>query len=112
MSAGKVYDLEYKIQAIKLANEIGQAKAATELGISKNTIYTWIRKVRLGRFDLGEGIHTPKSAMTLNEEIIQLRQQFKVQEKEIRRLKKENDFLEEASAFFAASRLKSAKTKE
>ena len=41
-----------------------------------------------------------------------LRQQVKEQEKEIRRLKKENDFLEEASAFFAASRLKSAKTKE
>ena len=112
MSAGKVYDLEYKIQALKLANEIGQAKAATELGISKNTIYTWIRKVRLGQLDLGEGMHTPKSAMTLNEEIIQLRQQVKVQEKEIRRLKKENDFLEEASAFFAASRLRSAKTKE
>ena len=68
--------------------------------------------VRLGRLDLGEGMHTPKSAMTLNEEIIQLRQQVKVQEKEIRRLKKENDFIEEASAFFAASRLKSAKTKE
>ena len=40
-------------------------------------------------------------------------QEFKVQaiklaqDKEIRRLKKENDFLEEASAFFAASRLKS-----
>lgn len=50
--------------------------------------------------------------MTLNEEIIQLRQQVKVQEKEIRRLKKENDFLEEASAFFATSRLRSAKTKE
>ena len=33
-------------------------------------------------------------------------------EKKNRRLKKENDFLEEASAFFAASRLKSAKTKE
>ena len=32
------------------------------------------------------------------------------QDKEIRRLKKENDFLEEASAFFAASRLKSTKT--
>ena len=112
MSAGKVYDLEYKVQAIKLANEIGQAKAAAELGISKNTIYTWIRKVRLGQLDLGEGMHTPKSAMTLNEEIVQLRQQVKVQEKEIRRLKKENDFLEEASAFFAASRLKSAKTKE
>ena len=57
-------------------------------------------------------MHTPKSAMTLNEEFIQLCPQVKVQEKEIRRLKKENDFLEEASAFFAASRLRSAKTKE
>ena len=57
-------------------------------------------------------MHTPKSAMTLNEEIIQLRQQVRMQEKEIRRLKKENDFLEEASAFFAVSRLKSAKMKE
>ena len=112
MSAGKVYDLEYKIQAVKLANEIGQAKAATELGIPRSIVYTWIRMVRLGRLDLGEGMHTPKSAMTLNEKLIQLRQQVKVQEKEIRRLKKENDFLEEASAFFAASRLKSAKTKE
>lgn len=26
MSAGKVYDLEYKIQAVKLANEISPAK--------------------------------------------------------------------------------------
>ena len=112
MSAGKVYDLEYKIQAVKLANEIGQAKAATELGIPRSTVYTWIRMVRLGRLDLGEDMHTPKSAMPLNEELIQLRQQVKLQEKEIRRLKKENDFLEEASAFFAASRLKSAKTKE
>ena len=112
MSAGKVYDLEYKIQAVKLAKEIGQAKAATELGIPRSTVYTWIRMVRLGQLDLGEGMHTPKSAMTLNEELIQLRQQVKVQEKEILRLKKENDFLEEASAFFATSRLKSAKTKE
>jgi transposase len=50
--------------------------------------------------------------MTLNEELIRLRQQVREQEKEIRRLKKENDFLEEASAFFAVSRLNLAKTKE
>ena len=111
MSAVKVYDLEYKIQAVKLANEIGQAKAAAELGISKNTIYTWIRKVRLGQFDLGEGMPTHKSAMTLNEELIPLRQQVRMQEKNTAS-KKGNDFLEEASAFFAVSRLKSAKMKE
>ena len=50
--------------------------------------------------------------MTLNEKLIRLRQQVKEQEKEIPRLKKEKDFLEKTSAFFAASRLKSAKTKE
>ena len=54
--------------------------------------------VRLGRLDLCESMHTPKSAMTLNEELIQLRQQVKVQEKNTAS-KKENDFLEEASAF-------------
>ena len=67
---------------------------------------------RLGNLDLGAGSQTPQSAMTLNEELLRLRQQVKELEKEIRLLKKENDFLEEASAFFAASRLKSAKTKE
>lgn len=48
----------------------------------------------------------------LNKELIKLRQQVKELDKENRRLKKENDFWEEASAFFAAGRLKSAKTKE
>lgn len=112
MSTGKQYDREYKLQAIKLAKEIGQAKAAIELGIPKNTVYGWVRGIRLGKLDLGPGMQTPESAMTLNEELFQLRQKLKLQEKEIRRLKKENDFLEEASAFFAASRLKSVKTKE
>ena len=44
-------------------------------------------------------------------ELALLRKQVKAQEKEIRRLKEENEFLEEASAFFAASRRKSAKNK-
>ena len=112
MAESKHYDHEYKVQAVKLAKEIGQGKAARELGIPKNTMYGWVRASRLGRLDLGAGTQTPQSAMTLNEEVIRLRQQVKAQEKEIRRLEKENAFLEEASAFFAASRQKSAKTKE
>jgi transposase len=111
VATNRQYDQEYKIQAVKLAKEIGQAKAARELGIPKNTLYTWIRANRLGNLDLGAGSQTPKSAMTLNEELITLRKQVKDQDKEIRRLKEENEFLEEASAFFAASRLKSAKMK-
>ena len=40
MATNRQYDQEYKIQAVKLAKEIGQAKAARELGIPKNTLYT------------------------------------------------------------------------
>lgn len=104
MAQNKQYDHEYKIQAVKLAQEIGSAKAANELGIPKDTMYGWMKAVREGRLDIGRGAHTPQNALTLNEELIQLRKQVKAQEKEIKRLKEENEFLEEASAFFAASR--------
>ncbi len=112
MAENRQYDHEYKVQAVKLAKEIGQAKAAKELGVPKNTMYGWVRANHPGSLDPGAGSQTSQSAMTLNEELLQLRQQVKEQEKEIRRLKKENDFLEEAGAFFVASRLMSAKTKE
>ena len=58
-------------------------------------MYGWMRANRLGNLDLGTGSQTLQSAMMLNEELIQLRQQVKEQEKEIRRLKKENNFWEE-----------------
>ena len=106
------YDHEYKVQAVKLAREIGGAKAAKELGIPEGTIHTWLKAVRAGTLDIGDGAHTPDSAMSLAEELAMLRKRVKDQDKEIRRLKEENEFLEEASAFFAASRRKSARTKE
>ena len=97
MAENRQYNHEYKMQAVKLAKEIGQARAVKELGVPKNTMYGWVRANRLGNLDLGAGSQTPQSAMTLNEKLTRLRQQVKEQEKEIRRLKKENDFLEEAS---------------
>ena len=100
------YDHEYKVQAVKLAKEIGGAKAA------EGTIHTWLKAVRTGQLDIGEGAHTPESAMSLAEELTMLRKRVKDQDKEIRRLKEENEFLEEASAFFAASRRKSLRPKE
>ena len=38
----KEYTMEYKIEAVKLAKEIGVAKAMAELGIPKGTLYGWI----------------------------------------------------------------------
>ena len=87
-------------------------KAAKELGIPKGTIHAWLKAVREGRLEVGEGSHTPGSAMSLAEEITMLRRQVKELEKANRRLKEENEFLEEASAFFAASRRKSVRSKE
>jgi transposase len=109
MSKRKHYDNEFKVQAVKLALEIGQSKACNELNLPENTIYG-MHAYRQGKLDLGPGTQTPARALTMNEELMELRKQVKEQAKEIRRLKEENEFLEEASAFFAASRRKSART--
>ena len=67
MAENKQYDHEYKVQAVKLAKEIGQAKAAKELGVPRNTMYGWVRAHRLGSLDLGASSQTPQSARMLNE---------------------------------------------
>ena len=108
----RTYDKEYKAEAVKLAQEIGGAKAAAELGIPDGTIYCWIKAFKEGRLEAAKAIHAPTNALSLNEELIELRKRVKEQDKEIRRLKEENEFLEEASAFFAASRRKSAKNRD
>lgn len=47
--------------------------------------------------DLGPGSRNPEQALTLSQELTALRQQAREQEKEIRRLKELNEFLEEVS---------------
>ena len=110
MAQKKVYDEEFKIQAVKLGREIGFSKAAKELGVNTHTLYGWNKRAKDARLDLGPGNHTPDSAMSLTEEVQKLRQQNREQAKEIARLKEENEFLAEAGAFFAASRRRSEKT--
>lgn len=112
MSGNKKYEKEYKIQAVKLAKEIGKCKAAKELGVPEGTLYGWVKAAENGSLDCGFGAQTPNGAMSLAAEVQQLRKQVKAQEKEIKRLNELNEFLEEASAFFAASRQKSGKSKD
>ncbi len=109
MGEARTYTEEFKAQAIKLAKEIGRKRAAEELGIPKNTLGTWLHKAKTGEVDTGAGEQTPETALTLAAEVQELRKQLKAQEKEIKRLNELNEFLEEASAFFAASRRKSGK---
>ena len=102
----KEYTSEYKIEAVKLAKEIGVAKAMEELGVPKGTLYGWIAKEKSGEIDLGKGTRSPSNALSLAEEVKVLRQKVKEQEKEIARVNKLNTFLDEASRFFASSQPK------
>ncbi len=72
------YNTEYKVQAVKLSNEIGSSKAAVELGIPVDTLYGWVRAVKEGRLDIGGGAHTPQTAMSLAEEFLQFCNVFKI----------------------------------
>lgn len=102
------YDTEYKVQAVKLSQEIGTAKAASEPDICVGTLYGWCKAVKKGRLDISLGAYTLETAISLVEELAILCKQVKEQGKEIRRLREENEFLVEANAFFAVSRRKSA----
>ena len=72
------------MQAVKLGKEISGTKAAKELGIPEGTIHTGLKAVRADKLDIGEGSHTPTSAMSLAEEITLLRKRVKDQDKESR----------------------------
>ena len=67
----KSYDNEFKAQAVKLAQEIGGHKAAQEWD-PKGTMYTWIKAFKEGRLSANEAVHTPKNALSLNDELIEL----------------------------------------
>ena len=111
MSKKREYDEEYKVQAVRLAKNLGSAKAAEKLQIPVNTLYGWIQKVKTAELDIGCGERSPEEALSIAKENQQLKKRIKALEKENRRLSEMNEFLEDAAAFFAACRQKSGKNK-
>ena len=94
MSKKREYDGEYKVQAVKLAKNLGSAKAvAEELQIPVNTLYGWIQKVKTAELDIGCGERSPEESQNIAEENQQLRKRIKALEKENKRLSEINEFL-------------------
>lgn len=101
MSALKKYDEETQARAVRMyqdrlaEGDVSQKAARVEvgelLGINESTLRNWIRR------DIGEGV-TPAVAERADEEVVQLR-------REVARLRRANDILKTASAFFAAAEL-------
>jgi transposase len=71
-----------------------------------------VSAAKIGIIDTGAGTQTPGSAATQATEIQRLRAENKTLAKENREIKRVNAVLEEATAFFAASRQRLAREKE
>ena len=97
----------------QVSQNFGSAKAAAEeLQIPVNTLYGWIQKVKTAELDIGCGERSPEEALSIAKENQQLKKRIKALEKENRHLSEMNEFLENAAAFFAASRQKSGKSSD
>ena len=93
----RIYDVNFKIEAVKLSEQIGRTKAAKELNIPIATLNTWLRKAKDGK--MTGTTPNPQASISLAEENRRLKQE----NKELRRT---NEILSEATAFFAKSRKK------
>lgn len=92
----RVYTIEFKRQALELAESLGNAsKAAEQLGISPSCIYQWQSK---SEKILGPGVSL-KPVLSDQEELQRLR-------REVSELKKVNHILKSAAAFFSQDHLK------
>lgn len=87
----KKFSQEYKHEAVQLAqsSDLSVSQVARELGISPNVLSRWCREAKAGG-----GRAFPGQGRPRDEEVAQLK-------RELARVKKERDFLQEAAAFFA-----------
>lgn len=92
------YEKEFKEQAVKMASEVGTPKAAKDLGIPVNTLYTWISKAKKHgeNAHVGSGI---KRHNTMDDKVATLIKRNK-------ELEKANQILKDALSFFVVSQKK------
>lgn len=94
----KTYDIAFKVEAVKLSDEIGLATAAKQLGIPYHTLSTWRQK----RTHYGEFAHVGSGNLRIDP---RTHREIEL-EKENAELKKANEILKDALGFFAKDRKK------
>jgi transposase len=95
------YSQEFREEAIKLGLEIGSSQAAEKLEIPSGTLDCWLYKARKEQKRVS-GTGKKEEAASVRE----LQERIRDMEKEMSGVKKENEFLEEATRFFASRRQK------
>ena len=90
----RTYTAEFQIEALRLAESIGAAKAAMQLGIPHSSLWNWILKQRAGR-PPAQGSAAPKRGQSeLEAENNRLR-------RELANAKMDLEILKKAAAYFA-----------
>lgn len=94
----KLYTKEDRIEALKLAKEIGAAAAAQRLGIKEGTIYGWRSRAKKQKivFDSNGRKMSEEEIKAENERL----------RKELKRAREDIEILQDALGFFAKSRRK------
>jgi transposase-like protein len=98
----KRYDNETKAQALRMMKEVGAKDASKQLGIPDDTIKYWDRQVRDGKLILDGFEKTPENALSVKDENRLLKDKLAKLEKQLAYDQEKIEFLEEATAFFAA----------
>lgn len=91
------YTKEFKIEALKLADQLGSmAEATRQLGLKNNAIHNWKNKYQ---YEMQRDLAKKTDSSPASEEIKRLR-------RENEELKKVNYILKRAAAFFSQDHLK------
>jgi transposase len=92
------YEPGFKEEAVKLSAEVGAAKAAKDLGIPVNTLYTWISRTKAHGAEAHVGSGRRRQA-PVDDENARLSKRNK-------ELERANQILKEALTFFVVSQKK------
>ncbi len=90
------YTLEFKVEAVRLAESVGGSQAAKRLGIPDSSIWNWMRLKRRGSLEVHSARATPvkRAVSELEAELGRLR-------RELADTKLDNEILKKAAAYFA-----------
>jgi transposase len=83
----KKYTMQFKEQALILADKVGVPKAAQDLAIAEAMLYSWRAKRR-------------QTGQPFEDQKLQQAEMSRLK-REVEQLKQENDFLKKAAAYFA-----------
>jgi len=90
------YTLEFKLEAVRLAQSIGGNQAAKRLGVPDSSLWNWLRLSRLGRLEPGNVKTTDirRPVAELEAENVRLK-------RELMNAKLDLEIVKKAAAYFA-----------